>query len=287
MNPDTGRPRRRTFSQWSNENIRNPYIFLAWAILPLLFFSFEFPCRYVFHPYQVVGIAALLFIGLGLAGSEGRRYERDFFVCAALYLIVQPVSERLLILFIHGSIELMQTEISYLVAIGVILAYMAMRGYRARDMYFARFNPGILAVAALFAVLAWAGLLYFLVTHHDSPEGHLLAALRTLPLPILVIQALSFATFNAFSEEMVFRGIIFGRARPFLGWPGAAWFSALCFAVIHYYGIPWDWWGMFLAFWFGAAMSLLTDQSKSIWPAWLVHFSADLVVFFFYYKVPS
>lgn len=89
-----------------------------------------------------------------------------------------------------------------------------------------------------------------------SPVGLVLAAVLVAP----------------FSEELFFRGFLFGGLEARYGWKKAALFSSLLFAIFHL-NLP----SLVPTFILGGIFAVLYHQSKSIWPGIFLHFLTNAV----------
>ncbi len=103
---------------------------------------------------------------------------------------------------------------------------------------------------------------------------------RQLPLDVLIVVAVGYATFSTLMEETVFRSMILSLARSQLK-PGLAVIAqATIFAAMHYhFGFPSQAFGSLLAFLWGLAAGLIVVKSESIYPAYVLHFVLVLVLF--------
>jgi len=97
--------------------------------------------------------------------------------------------------------------------------------------------------------------------------------IRTTSLPLLL---LCVGLLPALCEEILFRGLLLGSTRRFVGAPGAVLVSAILFAAVH--PIPVVLPPIFLL---GLLLGTLTALSRSILPAVAVHFLNNFLVILF------
>lgn len=103
---------------------------------------------------------------------------------------------------------------------------------------------------------------------------------RQLPLDVLIVIAVGYATFSTLMEETIFRSMILSFARTQLQ-PGLAVVAqAFVFAAMHYhFGFPTQAIGSLLAFLWGLAAGLIVVKAESIYPAYVLHFVLVLALF--------
>ncbi len=94
---------------------------------------------------------------------------------------------------------------------------------------------------------------------------------------------LLFALINAFSEETQFRAALLGDAQKITGPGQAIWLTAAFFGFAHYFGgapagIP----GVLITGALGALFAWCMLGSKSIFPAWFIHFCQNVVIYAFW-----
>lgn len=111
----------------------------------------------------------------------------------------------------------------------------------------------------------------------DNPQVSALTFERPSPLTLLLSFIVVCAIVPLF-EELLFRGLLFGWLRLYLGTAFAAGVSALAFAAVHgmLHAIP----GIFAL---GVILALLYERSGSLWPAVICHgaYNALMLVWFY------
>lgn len=102
----------------------------------------------------------------------------------------------------------------------------------------------------------------------------------------LVIFALLFATINAVTQEVIFRGVFQDALVAALGKDAyAILVQALIFGLIHLQGIPSGLAGVLMAFSYGCVLGILRKISRGLLLPVAVHFITDLFIFFLvFYK---
>lgn len=93
----------------------------------------------------------------------------------------------------------------------------------------------------------------------------------------------TFALVNACDEELWFRGALLGSLRPFLPARQANLLQAVVFGALHALTALGSLSGLLLTGLFGFVMGWWTCRTRSIWPAVIVHFIADMVIFIYLY----
>lgn len=88
----------------------------------------------------------------------------------------------------------------------------------------------------------------------------------------ILIECIGLGIVIPYTEELLYRGLVFGRLKTFLGRKKAIYLSALLFGVVHL-NIP-----QFLyAFAIGIFLAWFADRYQSIWPAFFGHAAANLI----------
>ena len=94
------------------------------------------------------------------------------------------------------------------------------------------------------------------------------------PLLSFLLLVLTGAVLTALTEELLFRGILFGWLRTHLSfWPAGV-ISSLVFGLFHGVNVV-----LPVAFAIGLVCAYLYERTRSIWPAVVVHLSNNLLVF--------
>ena len=88
-----------------------------------------------------------------------------------------------------------------------------------------------------------------------------------------------FAVANAFTEEMWYRGFLLGALKPLVTPARAIILQALIFGLMHWFGTPQGVLGVVLAGAWGGLLGWWVYKRGSIWPAFVVHFFADFLIF--------
>lgn len=99
-----------------------------------------------------------------------------------------------------------------------------------------------------------------------------------------VLWGFVFSIFNAFSEELWFRGLFMKKMAPIIGIAGTVLLTSTTFAVLHLTSVaylPSIAVPIFLinTFIMGLACGILMVKTDSIWGAYLIHFAADVFLF--------
>jgi len=97
------------------------------------------------------------------------------------------------------------------------------------------------------------------------------------------LSGIGFSLLNSLDEELWFRGVLLGMLRPFLPRRLANLLQAAVFGVFHLATALGSIDGLLLTGLFGWVMGWWTQRTGSIWPAVIVHFLADIVVFVYLY----
>ncbi|NJD59366.1 MAG: hypothetical protein C3F13_02435 [Anaerolineales bacterium] len=123
-----------------------------------------------------------------------------------------------------------------------------------------------------------------------APLTLLFFGMSGLPSAEIVTQAapifpavLLFALINAFSEETQFRAALLGDAQVIVGPGQAIWLTAVFFGFAHYFGgapagVP----GVLITGALGALFAWCMLGSKSLLPAWFIHFCQNVIIYAFW-----
>jgi len=144
-----------------------------------------------------------------------------------------------------------------------------------------RFVGWDILIILLFALLTVGGLAgymhYFVQTH--SPMEVFGARAGTTPLLEYWALGVVFALANSLVEEFWFRGLLMGALKPLVPMGRLIVLQAVVFGLIHWFGTPQGVWGVILAGVWGGLLGWWVYVRKSLWPALMVHFLADMLIF--------
>ncbi|HTG00197.1 MAG TPA: type II CAAX endopeptidase family protein [Nitrospirota bacterium] len=145
------------------------------------------------------------------------------------------------------------------------------RGTLDRDMLISIFVIAVISGAAL---ALWVVVLKPDLTVH-------LNNLPYMPLWLLPLAGLAFASANAATEEFIYRGMIMHALDSAAG---AGVLSLLVqawlFGAMHYFqGFPNGWWGVAMTFIYGVMLGWLRRRAQGLLAPWIAHMFADLVIF--------
>jgi membrane protease YdiL (CAAX protease family) len=102
-----------------------------------------------------------------------------------------------------------------------------------------------------------------------------------IPVWLLALAGVVFATANAAVEEMLFRGAILHHLGYAFGvWPAVA-LQAVAFGLLHLHGYPYGPIGVALATIYGLLLGAVRLRSHGLLAPWLAHVVADSVIFVF------
>jgi membrane protease YdiL (CAAX protease family) len=106
------------------------------------------------------------------------------------------------------------------------------------------------------------------------------ARIQSLPLAVLPLAAIGFATVNAAAEEAVYRGVIQYALEGSIGLGVAALLlQALAFGLAHIHGFPSGGAGVTLAGMYGLMLGIVRRRAGGMLAPWAAHVCADLVIF--------
>ena len=106
------------------------------------------------------------------------------------------------------------------------------------------------------------------------------ARIQPLPLVVLPLAAVGFATVNAAAEEAVYRGFIQCALESSIGLGVAALLlQALAFGLAHINGFPSGGPGVVLACVYGLMLGIVRRRADGMFAPWVAHVCADLVIF--------
>ena len=105
--------------------------------------------------------------------------------------------------------------------------------------------------------------------------------ISAIPVWLIVLGGLVFATANAAVEEMLFRGAILHHVgHAFGAWPAVA-VQATAFGLLHLHGYPYGPIGVALATVYGLLLGVVRLRSNGLLAPWVAHVVADGVTFVF------
>lgn len=123
-----------------------------------------------------------------------------------------------------------------------------------------------------------AGYMFFFSRTHSAME---IFGAQHGSTPLLTYWAVGvlFAVLNAVIEEFWFRGLLLGALKPLLPMGRVIVLQAVVFGLIHWFGTPQGVLGVVLAGAWGALLGWWVYARGSLWPAVMVHFLADMLIF--------
>jgi len=96
----------------------------------------------------------------------------------------------------------------------------------------------------------------------------------------LMVGGVAFALLNAFVEECIYRGVLWGTLGYFFKrWEGVLFFQAMLFGAVHVFGVPNGIIGVLLAFMYGLMLGFLRYRAKGLFIPILTHVMADITIF--------
>ncbi len=186
-------------------------------------------------------------------------------------LLVYVATEELVFAFWelrHGRVE--ETQVLLLTALASVLSVLFLSREYGRSQKGRK--PGKLYPPAYFAVAGIGGCLFLngLLRLLPIPEEGYEQVGRALYRPSFLIQLACMGVLVPLGEELVFRGLFYGRLREEMSCPKAAALSALCFGLLHgnlIQGIYAGTLGIFLA--------LIYEYEQGLRGCWLFHGAAN------------
>jgi membrane protease YdiL (CAAX protease family) len=106
-------------------------------------------------------------------------------------------------------------------------------------------------------------------------------ARSTHPAGAVWFAGILFALVNALTEELWYRGLLLGSLVPLMGRQRAIFLHALVFGLFHWFGTPQGIMGILLAGAWGYVLGWWAVKRCSLWPAFVVHVLADLLIFLY------
>lgn len=147
------------------------------------------------------------------------------------------------------------------------------QGLRNRLMTASRFGPKQMILVSVFFVLysallnqliAWSGLHTLFSAYQEIAESLFENKLVILTYVLVVV-------FAPFSEELIYRGLIYRRIRDYLGVKSAVVISALIFGIIHGNVVQ-----FLFAFMMGLALAAVYERYRTIWAPIAAHMAVNL-----------
>jgi len=144
-----------------------------------------------------------------------------------------------------------------------------------------RFIGWDLVIILLFALLTVGGLAGYMHFYADTHSPMTVFGAQAGTTPLLKYWALGalFALLNSVIEEFWFRGLLMGALKPLVPMWRLIVLQAVVFGLIHWFGTPQGLWGVILAGVWGGLLGWWVYVRKSLWPAVIVHFLADMLIF--------
>jgi membrane protease YdiL (CAAX protease family) len=175
--------------------------------------------------------------------------------------------------------------------VAIMLIALFVLGYRRRDAYLVRGDihapirpePWMgfpkpepwTRFGTMWLLFLGIGMLVILSIFGRLDPSSLFGATPLLPVVLLL------AALNAFSEEVTYRSAQLAPLVPAVGVRQAWWLTAVLFGVGHYYGVPYGLVGVLLATFMGWFLAKAMLETRGFFWPWLVHFSQDLLIFWF------
>jgi len=264
-------------------------LFLACGLLVFVVFSHYFP---VFaKPTDFIGriIVALAFLAAALLFRRSERYRQYWRICFAFFTALAAISldyklglSKWLLPVLRIPLEtpaglaIDKLESSAL-SILVVLLLIRASGDDLASLYLRRGNLrlgltiGLVAFVVMIASAIPVTTLFF--------NGKDLSWGRMLPwMPWVLIFVLA----NAFNEELLFRGLFFGRLQPFLGKFAINLLVAIPFTLLHT-GVDYSadiWMFIGMVFPLSLAWGWTLQKTDSLWGSILFHAAMDIPVAF-------
>lgn len=264
-------------------------LFLACGLLVFVVFSHYFP---IFSgPTDPIGriIVTLAFLTVALLFRRSEHNRTYWWVCFAFFTALAAISldyylglSKWLLPALHIPLEtpagfaIDKLESSAL-SILVVLLLTLVSGDDLGSLYLRRGNLklgltiGLIAFAVMIASAVPVTTLFF--------NGKDLSWGRMLPwMPWVLIFVLA----NAFNEELLFRGLFFGRLKPFLGKFAINVLVAIPFALLHT-GVDYSadiWMFIGMVFPLSLAWGWTLQKTDSLWGSILFHAAMDIPVAF-------
>jgi membrane protease YdiL (CAAX protease family) len=143
---------------------------------------------------------------------------------------------------------------------------------------FAWWDAAIIVAFVLLTVAGLAAYMYFNQDSHGAMQIFGTRSGETVPW-VYWAGGIAFALANALFEELWFRGILLGSLRPLVSPTRAIILQAVVFGLIHWFGTPQGVLGVLLTGVWGGLLGWWVYKRGSLWPAVIVHFAADMIIF--------
>lgn len=164
----------------------------------------------------------------------------------------------------------------------LVVLYFFLLRYKKFKRTKLNLNFGLLkhsyGISFLLAFVSVTGLALWFYYQPDNPYAEMVpdySFLALLPMGI------GFAVINALYEEGIFRSILFSYFREVLDSRPALFLQGIWFSFLHYQmGFPSGVSGILMTFTFGCGMGYLVLRTKGLFLPILIHFLADLSIFF-------
>jgi len=218
------------------------------------------------HAWAIGALVSLAFVA-GLLGDALAAHTAAFCALAALLIeVVGPAGWPLPLVFA-------------LVLYGGLAALYAPARNAFAWVRLGSFAPEVRWLV-LFTVLVSASALVVWYQLARPDVSMFRARIRPLPLLVLPLAGLGFATVNAAAEEAVYRGFIQCALESSIGFGAAALLlQALAFGLWHINGFPRGGAGVVLAFVYGLMLGMIRRRAGGMLAPWAAHVCADVVIF--------
>lgn len=192
--------------------------------------------------------------------------------------------------FIYGLIQILPLDlpldIPLLYHLIILLLYfiivLSISSLRVAQSYLYIGRLDRFSIAFMFGTIlvSTSGLLIWYYAFHPDISD-LQDMLRDHSLSILVLMGIGFSFFNAITEEIIWRGIIWdGLGEIFnRGWVIIL-LQGIGFGLWHINGFPRGWLGVIMAASYGIMLGIIRHRTKGIVYPILTHIVADAVIFF-------
>lgn len=131
-------------------------------------------------------------------------------------------------------------------------------------------------LAVPFVIVFSIGTLTFLILTTHYTFQVFLATLPLIPVVIFI------AAINGFNEEFTLRAAPLSETSKAIGQTQGLLITTIFFGIGHYYGVPNGLIGVLLSTFLGWFLGKSMLETKGFFWAWLIHFTIDIFIFFFY-----
>jgi membrane protease YdiL (CAAX protease family) len=137
----------------------------------------------------------------------------------------------------------------------------------------------VVGVAGGFVLLAGAALLIWYQLFRPDLSDLFAQFVPDLPLGLLLLGGVAFAMWNAFIEEVAYRGVLMEA----LEWGlGSRWVAligqAVAFGTLHINGFPRGAVGVLMATIYGLMMGVVRMRSRGMFAPWVAHVVTDVII---------